>query len=83
MLPQSTDEYDVRVTQIAVMPKGGQLFSETVTLISIDDEAAGEFVKVTQDGGHTDMSKWITIDVKEWPVLCDAIEFMVGQCRAT
>jgi len=81
MIPASTDKYDVRITQIAVMPKLQPVFSEMTTLIAIDDEAAGEFVKVTQEGGHIKVAKSITIDTDEWPVIRDAIEFMVGQCR--
>lgn len=79
-LPQH-DRYDIRITEICVMPKGQPVFSELTTRISISDEAAGEFVKVTQEGGHTDVAKYITIDAKEWPAIRDAIQFMVDECR--
>jgi hypothetical protein len=80
-MPSPTETHDVRVVEIAVMQKGQPLFSELTTRISLDDEAAGEFVKVMQEGGHTDIAKWIAIEPSEWPTLRDAIEYMVGQCR--
>lgn len=82
MIPGSTDKYSVRLVEIAVAPVGQPLFSEMATRISIDDEAGGEFVRVTQEGGHTDISKCIAINPEEWPVLRDAIEYMVGECRS-
>ena len=45
-LPQH-DGYDIRITEISVMPKGQPLFSELTTHIRIEDEAAGEYVKVS------------------------------------
>lgn len=83
------DRYDIRITEICVMPKGQPVFSELTTRISIDDEAAGEFVKVTQEGGHTDVResvetpdyrvKWqVVFTVKPHPGLviatCDTFE---------
>ena len=82
MIPSGNDKYSVRIVEIAVAPVGQPLFSEMATRISIDDEAAGEFVKVTQERGHTDYAKSITIDSDEWPVLRDAIEYMIGECRS-
>ena len=73
--------HHVRVVEIAVVPKGQPLFSEMTTRIAIEDEAAGEFVKVSQDGGHTDLAKWINIDPDEWSVIESAIDYMVRQCQ--
>ena len=50
------------------------------TYIAIEDEAAGEFVKISHEGGHTDMAKWITISPNEWESIKAAIDFMVLQC---
>ncbi len=60
---------------------GQPVFSEQTTRIEIEDESPGEFVKVSQEGGHTDIAKWITVEPSEWPVLRDAIQFMVDQCK--
>ena len=82
MIPESSTTYDVRVLAIGLIPKGDPVFSERATRIEIEDEAAGEFVKVTQEGGHTDLAKWITIEPSEWPKLRESIEYMIGQCRS-
>ena len=78
--PASTDSYDVRIIKIAVMPKGQPVFSELSTYVAIEDEAAGEFVKISQEGGHTDMEKWIIVNPEEWPAIRGAIDYMVSQC---
>ena len=80
VLPSSAD-YETRITRVSVLPHNEPVFSERTTHIEIDDEAAGEFVKVSQEGGHTDIAKWITVEPSEWPVLRDAIQFMVDQCK--
>ena len=43
-------EYETRVTSWTVAPKGEPTFSEMATVVSIDDEAAGEYVVVSQQG---------------------------------
>lgn len=44
-------EYEARTLKIVVLPKGEPIFSELATQIEVMDEAAGEFVKVSQMGG--------------------------------
>jgi hypothetical protein len=66
---------------MTVLPAGQPIFSETATHVEIQDEAAGEFVKVYQEGGHTDFQKFITLDKDEWLVVRDAIDRMFGECR--
>jgi len=75
------DKYETRVISVIVCPRGEPTFSELVTRIEIVDEAAGEFIKVTQEGGHTDYGKSIAIEDGDWPVLRGAIDAMVAQCR--
>jgi len=77
----SSEKYATRITRVSVLPHDEPVFSERTTHIEIDDEAAGEFVKVSQEGGNTDIAKWITVEPSEWPVLRDAIQFMVDQCK--
>lgn len=73
-----TAQYITRTTQLTVLPKDQEVFSELATHISIDDESAGEFVRVKQDG-RTDNS--IAINPDEWPTLRDAIDRMIQECR--
>ena len=69
-----------RYTQITVAPEGDPIFSEQATHISIEDECAGEFVKVSQIGDHAERGI-IEINPEEWPALRDAIDTMIAACR--
>lgn len=79
-LPTS-EKYECRIKAVVVVPNGEPIFGEVATTISIDDEAAGEFVNVSQQGGHTKYEKHLLIDPNEWPIIRDAIDLMIGQCR--
>ena len=72
-------EFETRVTQLTVMPKGGTTYSDMATYIAIDDEAAGEFVTLSQsrDSGAAK----VRIDADEWPALRAAIDRMIAECR--
>lgn len=68
----------IRTTQLTVAPEGEPIFSERAYTVTIDDQAAGEYVVVhsmDDDAGK------ITIDPAAWPALRDAIEAMVKECR--
>lgn len=73
-------DYEIRTVGLLVVPKEQAIFSEYATEIRIADEAAGEFVEVSQSG-RTDLGK-VCISPEEWPALRDAIDQMVQQCRA-
>ena len=47
-----TTEYEARITRVTVLPKNDDLWSERATEISIEDESAGEFVVIRQNGNH-------------------------------
>ena len=72
-------DYETRTLSILVVPKDQPTFSEYATEIKIVDEAAGEFLEVSQTG-RTDLGK-IAINPEEWPTLRDAIDQMIKQCR--
>lgn len=72
-------DYETRTLSILVAPKDQPTFSEYATEIKIVDEAAGEFLEVSQTG-RTDLGK-IAINPEEWPTLRDAIDQMIKQCR--
>lgn len=71
--------YETRVTAVIVAPSGDPTFSEMATTVSIEDEAAGEYAEVSQEG-CIDLGK-IAIDPIEWPSLRDAIDRMISACR--
>jgi len=55
--------------------KGEQIFDDSVTEIEIVDEAAGEFLEVSQDDQR------LRFDAEEWPHVRDAINKMFKLCR--
>ena len=65
---------------IIVLPEGEPIFSEMATIVSIDDEAAGEFVSVKQNRGDG-LTHEIKIEVDEWSVLSAAISTMLKECK--
>jgi hypothetical protein len=72
-------KYEIRTTQVTVLPTTESIFSEMATTVTIVDEAAGEFVEVSQSG-TADYGK-IAIDSGEWPTLRDAINDLIAKCR--
>lgn len=81
MIPAGTDKYEVRILKIAVAPPKKSIFETCVTTLEIADEAAGEFVVIRQQNDDPQYANSICIDPAEWPVLRDAMEFMMGECR--
>lgn len=72
-------EYEARVTRLTVVPKGEPTFSEQATSIEIEDEAAGEFLRVSQYRGDGKVGVLITNE--EWPQIRAAIDRMIAECR--
>ena len=73
-------KYEKRVTKLTVLPEGERIFSEAATDIVIQDEAAGEFVEVIQSDDNVAMGT-IQITPEEWPILREAIDEMIAECR--
>ena len=75
-----SEKYETRVTRITVMPEGEPVFSECATNIEIEDEASGEFVKVSQGGVHGDASKFIMFcDRAEWTAIRSAVDTIFNE----
>lgn len=68
-----------RLTRLTVLPEEDPIFSEMATHITIEDEACGEYVRVTQYGDKAKCE--ININPEEWPILRDAIDSMIAECR--
>ena len=71
-------EYETLVTRIVLTPAGEPIFHRRAWSIEIDDEAAGEYVRVRS---MDDESQEIRIDASEWPALREAIDSMAARCR--
>lgn len=78
-LPSSTDTREIRVTRLTVVSPGKTILDESATHIEIDDKGAGEFISVRQNDCR--MANVVRFCSDEWPVIRDAIEFMVKEVR--
>lgn len=67
--------YTLRHVSFVVTPKGKSTCDEMATRVSVEDELAGEFVSIQQDGlsGH----QRICLDPEEWPMVRSAIEMAI------
>jgi hypothetical protein len=62
-------EYETRITRVTILPKGEPIFCEEATHIEIDDECSGEFIKISQVGGHVDAEKFVLFNSGEWALV--------------
>ena len=75
------NKYQIRVTRLSVLPIGEPIFSEKATHVSIMDEAAGEFIEVSQARDQSGVeSQTIRIDSEEWPTIKQAIDQLISEC---
>ena len=73
----------LRTTRVSLMPDDAAIFEESVTHVYIDDEAAGEFVVVSQHDHSKVVENKVAINPSEWPLLRKAIDQVVKECRNT
>ena len=67
---------------MTVLPAGEPIFSEKATVISIEDEAAGEYIKITQQTDATfESNQTVSFDPEEWEEVKDVIDQMFGEIR--
>ena len=66
-----------RITQIAVAPEGAHLYDDRSTLVEIDDEGGGEFIKVSQPSCAAEIS----FCLDEWPAIRTAVNKLVKGCN--
>ena len=75
-------DYQIRTTRIHILPKGDPLFSVFATTIEIDDDAAGEYLKITQQSDTEEpMNQQICIDPEDWEILKNGIEMMLQMIK--
>lgn len=75
-----SEDYEARVLEILVAPKGENIFCEAGTTIRIEDEAAGEFISVSQDSEFNKPGE-IRWDKEEWEVMKKSLNYMFNQLR--
>ena len=72
--------YEIRTITVLVNKPDEPIFSDLATKVEISDEAAGEFLKVSQSNDKAENGT-IQITPEEWPVLREAIDMMIKECR--
>jgi hypothetical protein len=68
-------KYIQRTMSIMILPEGESIFCETATTIAISDDAAGEFLKITQCNDESEKGE-ISLEQNEWPVVRAGIDMM-------
>ena len=76
-----TLEMETKIVSVVVKPAGEPIFCEQATKVSIDDEAGGEYVTVSQHPNNRDLQT-IAINPCEWPAIRAAIDDMIGRCES-
>ncbi len=70
--------YHTRVTRLTISQPGEPIFSDQTIHIEIEDEAAGEYVKISQQSDHRDaQDQSVCITPDEWPAVFDAVESLL------
>lgn len=73
-------DYIIRTTHLAVLPRGADLFAESVTNIFIEDDAGGEFIKIEQQNRHESKeAQVIGLDPEEWPMVRKGVEMLLAE----
>ena len=72
------EEPEIRVLSKIMLPKGQPIFSESAIICSIEDDAAGEYIKLT---GLSESGGEVCIDPYEWTTLRAMIDSMVDDMR--
>ena len=80
----SCSAYRVRITRLAVLPPGEPLFSEKCTNVSIDDNAAGEYVAIEQQSGSVEAKdqRIEMNDESEWASIKAAVDQMFKEINS-
>lgn len=70
-------KYTSRITQITVLPVGEAIFSEKATIVSIDDEAGGEFITVKQQMDYVSKrDQIVAFDLEDWEEVKGVVDQM-------
>ena len=66
-----------KISSMVILRPEGKIYDEYATTISIDDEGAGAFLRISQhpDDGRQELR----IDFDEWPAICRTVETLAGE----
>jgi hypothetical protein len=72
------EELEIRVLSKIILPMGKPIFSESAIICSIEDDAAGEYIKLTS---QSDSGGEVCFDPHEWATLRAMIDSMVDDIQ--
>ena len=70
--------YGIHITGIAIVPEGNPMYNENGYGLSIEDEAAGPFIKIADNSDRTEPG--ILIEPDAWPLIKRAMEILIKSC---
>jgi hypothetical protein len=73
-------KYKTRITQMTILQVDETLLSETATIITIEDDGAGEYLSIFQPIG-SGKDAIINIDPDEWLVMRSTIDRMFADIK--
>lgn len=78
----NTPKYITRITRLSILPENEPIFSEQCTHITIADEAAGEYLEITQQSNSADIKEQtVMITPDEWPAIKSAVDQMMVELK--
>ena len=75
-----SEPFKIRVTRLTIAPEGEPIFSESVTHIDIEDEAAGEYIKLRQIHDQSQPGE-VSIVPSDWPLIKEAVETLMKELQ--
>ena len=81
-LPKLENEaLELRVIEVVVLQKGKTTADISATFVRIEDDGAGEYLKVHQDNTGVQPGE-VAFNVNEWSSIKTAIDFMAPNVRS-
>ena len=80
MLRMFMKPYLTRVTRYTIAPQGEPLFAERAIQVELDDEAAGEYIKITTQFDDAE-NQQVSLDIEEWPHVEAAVRKLIKESK--
>lgn len=80
MLRMFMKPYLTRVTRYTIAPQGEPLFAERAIQVELDDEAAGEYIKITTQFDDAE-NQQVSLDIAEWPHVEAAVRKLIKESK--
>ena len=72
--------YVMHTTGITIVPEGEPIYNENGYRLSIEDEAAGPFVKISDNTVDRNENA-VAIEIEAWPMIKQAMEMLIKSCE--